>query len=69
VLPVGSIINDFASGAGLGGACIAIGGFLMQVPSALAKADDKSVRAATVVGGLIGLFFSASVIAFVLIHG
>jgi hypothetical protein len=53
----------------LAAASIAIGGFLMQAPSALAKADDKSVRAATVVGGLIGMFFSASVIAFVLIHG
>jgi hypothetical protein len=69
VLPVGSIIGDSASGAGLAAACIAIGGFLMQVPSALAKADDRSVRAATVVGGLIGLFFSASVIAFGLIEG
>ena len=69
MLPVGSIIGDFASGAGLVAASIAIGGFLMQVPSALAKADDKSVRAATVVGGLIGLFFSTSVIAFVLVDG
>jgi hypothetical protein len=52
VLPVGSIISDFASGAGLIAACIAVGGFLMQAPPALAKADDKAVRAAAVVGGL-----------------
>jgi len=69
VLTAGSIINDFASGAGFAAASIAISGFLMQAPSALAKADDKSVRAATVVGGLVGFSLSASVIAFVLIHG
>jgi hypothetical protein len=50
VLPVGSLINDLASGAGFVAACIAVCGFLMQIPPALAKADEKSVRAATVVG-------------------
>jgi len=35
----------------------------MQVPPALAKADEKSVRAATVVGGLFGLLLSAALIA------
>lgn len=69
MLPAGTLINDFASGAGLVAACIAVGGFLMQAPSALGKADDKSVRAATVVGGLAGLFVSVATIAFSLLGG
>jgi hypothetical protein len=60
VLPVGTLINDFASGAGFVAACIAICGFLMQVPPALVKADEKSVRAATVVGGIVGFFLAAA---------
>jgi hypothetical protein len=68
VLPVGSFIGDAASGAGLVAACIAVGGFLMQAPSALVRADDREVRAATVVGGLAGLLVAAAlVIAAVLI--
>jgi hypothetical protein len=63
VLPVGTVLNDFASGAGFIAACIAVGGFLLQVPPALAKADDKAVRAATVVGGLAGLVLALLVIA------
>jgi hypothetical protein len=63
VLPVGSFIGDAASGAGLVAACIAVGGFLMQVPPALAKADEKSVRAATVVGGLVGLVVAVLLVA------
>jgi hypothetical protein len=59
VLPVGSFLGDAASGAGLVAACIAVGGFLMQVPPALAREDDESVRAATVIGGLAGLGFAA----------
>jgi len=59
MLPVGTLINDFAAGAGLVAACIAICGFLMQIPPALAKADEKAVRAATVVGGIGGLLLAA----------
>jgi len=59
VLPVAALINDLASGAGFVAACIAICGFLTQVPPALVKADEKSVRAATVVGGIVGLFLAA----------
>jgi hypothetical protein len=62
VLPVGSLINDFASGAGFVAACIAICGFLMQVPPALVKADEKSVRAATVVGGVGGFLLAVGLI-------
>jgi hypothetical protein len=63
VLPIGSLINDFASAAGFIAATVAVGGFLMQAPPALAKADDKAVRAAAVVGGLAGLVLAVSAIA------
>jgi len=69
MLPVGSLIGDFASGAGLVAACIAICGFLMQVPPALARADEKSVRAATVVGGLGGLLIAATLIVGAMLIG
>ncbi|MGN6203082.1 MAG: hypothetical protein ACTHNY_11850 [Solirubrobacterales bacterium] len=69
MLPVGSLINDAASGAGLVAACIAVCGFLLQAPSALAKADDKSVRAATVVGGLAGLVLGIGLIAIAVMVG
>jgi hypothetical protein len=69
VLPVGSLINDLASGAGFVAACIAVCGFLMQIPPALVKADEKSVRAATVVGGIGGLFLAAALIVFALAIG
>ena len=69
MLPVGSLINDLASGAGFVAACIAVCGFLMQIPPALAKADEKSVRAATVVGGIVGLFLAAVLVAMALVIG
>jgi hypothetical protein len=63
------LINDFAAGAGLVAACIAICGFLMQIPPALVKADEKSVRAATVVGGIGGLLLAAGLIIFAVVVG
>jgi hypothetical protein len=69
VLPAGTLINDLASGAGFVAACIAVCGFLMQIPPALAKADEKSVRAATVVGGMVGLFLAAALVAIILVIG
>jgi hypothetical protein len=69
MLPVGSLVSDFASGAGLVAACIAVCGFLMQIPPALARADDKSVRAATVVGGLAGLLIAVALIAVAVLVG
>lgn len=33
----------------------------MQVRPALAREDDQSVRAATVIGGIVGLFIAAFV--------
>jgi uncharacterized membrane protein len=62
VVPAGTLINDFASGVGLIAACIAVCGFLSQVPPALAKEDDKAVRAATVVGGVGGLVLAVILI-------
>jgi hypothetical protein len=62
------LINDFASGAGFIAACIAVCGFLMQVPPALAKADERSVRAATVAGGIVGLFIAAALVSFAIVR-
>src|ERR1700745_662448 len=42
-------------------ATIAVCGFLGQVVPALRRAEDKAVRAATVVGGLVGFFFSLAI--------
>jgi hypothetical protein len=44
-------------------AAIAVFGFLWQAPSALARKGDRTVRAATVVGGLIGFGVALVVIA------
>ncbi|HET8814736.1 MAG TPA: hypothetical protein VFM51_07240 [Solirubrobacterales bacterium] len=63
MLPVGSLISDAATGAGFIAASIAIGGFLMQAYPALGKRSDGAVRAATAVGGLIGLIIAIAVIA------
>jgi hypothetical protein len=63
------LINDAANGSGLIAGCIAVCGFLLQAPSALAKADDKSVRAAMVVGGLAGLVLAVGLIAIAVMIG
>jgi len=41
----------------------------MQVPPALVKADERSVRAATVVGGIVGLFIAAGLIILSIVVG
>jgi hypothetical protein len=64
VLPVGSITSDVATGVGLVAVMIAVGGFIGQVPAALKREDDRTVRAVTVIGGLAGLVLS-SLVAFV----
>jgi hypothetical protein len=69
MLPVGSFIGDAASGAGFVAACIAVCGFLMQVRPALAREDDRAVRAATVVGGLVGLVVAAMLVAIHILVG
>jgi hypothetical protein len=50
-------------------ACIAVCGFLMQAPPALVKADERSVRAATVVGGIVGLFIATGLIVLAIVVG
>jgi hypothetical protein len=55
VLPAGSIISDVATGFGLAAVMIAVCGFIGQVPAALKREDDQTVRVVTVVGGLAGL--------------
>jgi len=54
VLPVGSFTSDATGVVGFMAAAIAVFGFLWQAPPALAQKGDRAVRAATVVGGLIG---------------
>jgi uncharacterized membrane protein len=55
VFTVGSIISVAATGFGLAAVMIAVCGFIGQVPAALKREDDQTVRAVTVVGGLVGL--------------
>ncbi|HEX7278513.1 MAG TPA: hypothetical protein VF255_02710 [Solirubrobacterales bacterium] len=55
MLPVGSLLNDAIAGSGFIAASIAIGGFIGQVGPTLAREEDRSVRSATTIGGLVGL--------------
>jgi hypothetical protein len=55
VLPVDHFLNDAIAGSGFIAASIAIGGFIGQVGPTLAREEDRSVRSATTVGGLVGL--------------
>lgn len=54
MLPVGSLISSATAVLGLMAAAIAVFGFIWQAPFALARRGDQAVRAATVVGGLVG---------------
>jgi purine-cytosine permease-like protein len=56
------VVNDLASGAGFLAAMIAVCGFLGQAWPALTQKDDQTVREATVVGGLFGLFAAVVVV-------
>jgi hypothetical protein len=58
---VGTFTSDAAATSGFFAATIAVGGFLGQVWPALQRKDDPEVRAATVLGGLIGLWAAALV--------
>jgi hypothetical protein len=44
-------------------AAIAVFGFLGQVPAALARKDEKSLRAMTVAGGLLGFFVANAMVS------
>jgi hypothetical protein len=43
-------------------AAIAVCGFLLQAPSALARKEDEAVRAAMVAGGLLGFVIALAII-------
>lgn len=58
MIPVGSLISSATGVVGFMAAAIAVFGFLWQAPSALSQKEDRSVRAATVVGGLVGFGFA-----------
>lgn len=60
--PIGSIIGDVTSGAGLVAAFIAVFGFLWQAPAALARKDGQTIRVATVAGGLFGLAIAMAIL-------
>lgn len=62
VLPVGSFTSNATSVAGFMAAAIAVFGFLWQAPLALARKGDRTVRAATVIGGLVGFGFATAVV-------
>jgi hypothetical protein len=62
VLPVGSLTSDATGAFGFMAAAIAVFGFLWQAPPALGKRADSVVRAATVIGGLVGFGFAIAVI-------
>jgi len=63
VLPVGSFVSDATSGGGLLATAIAICGFLGQAAPALRRRDDQTVRALTVVGGLVGFAIGIGILA------
>jgi hypothetical protein len=62
VLPVGSLVSDFATGGGFIAASIAICGFIGQIKPALAREGELEVRAGAGIGGLSGLAFALAVI-------
>jgi hypothetical protein len=62
VLPVGAFIGSAISVTGFIAAAIAVCGFLGQAAPVLMRKDDQTVRALTVVGGLIGLRFAIGLI-------
>jgi hypothetical protein len=68
VLLAASIISRFAEGLGLIATAIAIFGFLAHAPLALRGHDEKSLREATVRGGLTG-FASATLVIVLSVMG
>jgi hypothetical protein len=54
------MVSDAASAAGFMAASIAIFGFLLQAPAALARREEQEVRVAT--GGLFGFVIAIAVI-------
>jgi hypothetical protein len=62
VLPVGSLTSDATGVIGFMAAAIAVFGFLWQAPSALARKGERTVRVATVIGGLVGFGFALAIV-------
>ena len=62
MVSVGLIVSDVTGGAGLMAASIAVCGFLLQAPTALARKDDHAVRVATVLGGLVGFAIATTIL-------
>lgn len=58
----GSIASQFTEGFGMAAAAIAVCGFLAHAGPALAGADEKKIRFATVIGGLGGFWAAVFVI-------
>jgi len=58
----GSLVTNFASGMGLAAASIAVFGFLWHVVPVLSGKPERTIRRATVTGGLIGAGLSGVVI-------
>jgi hypothetical protein len=56
------LLNQFAAGAGLMAAGIAVGGFIFHAGPALAKTPEEELRPITVAGGLFGLAVAIFVI-------
>jgi hypothetical protein len=57
----GSIASQFAEGMGMTAAAIAVAGFLAHAPWALTGRDERSLREATVIGGLGGFVVAAAI--------
>lgn len=64
-----TLMSNAATGAGLMAAAIAVGGFVAHVRPALADADEKKIREATVVGGVGGIAVAIFVVVLSAITG
>jgi hypothetical protein len=62
VLVAASTVGQFAEGLGLTAAAMGVAGFLMHAPRALQGRDERSLREATAVGGLMGFAIATVVI-------
>ena len=58
---VGAFASQFAEGMGMTAAAIAVAGFLAHAPRALTGRDERSLRQATVMGGLVGFAIAAGI--------
>jgi hypothetical protein len=59
---VAPVVGELATCAGLLGATMALGGFIAHAKPVLSGASEEEIRRATIVGGVIGLVGSLSVV-------